>query len=208
MSMGMVSALYYRFIYDLKAGTWHVDDVPMVAAFNTKTGLTDTGRLYFCSPVANGDSKYQTYCYGWDEVDENAVYADAVSGVKGSRTGTAITATWETGKLDGGNPTAQLPSLAHLNKDWEKFKVRIAIAGTGSFTYARLQYRMDDDTDYTNLDFDYANLTKPFQYLGFNDKDHHGHLMQARFSVSATKRLVIKRIYVQFKGLSFSESQG
>lgn len=202
---------YYNFVYDFKDKTWRVFDIPMVAGFSSKGGLTDFGRFYFASPINFGTAQnpaYKCFVYGWDEVDQKAAYADAISGLPGSRTGTAIVSTWETGRNDGGNPTAGLPLLAHLVKHWEKFIIRIDTAGTGAFTDADLKYRLDDTDAYTDLAIDTTGVATPFQHLYFNDSVNYGHLMQARFTVSATKQLILKRLYVQFEAQKFSLTQG
>lgn len=193
---------YYNWIYDFKTGEWYVGDIPMVAAFSSHGGL-DLGGLFFSSPLDTGTNAYKTYRYGLDDVDSPA---SAVN----SDNGADIVATWETCKWDGTNPTVGMSRNPLTTKMWEKFRLKIELGILGNFDtgYARLQYRLNDTAAYSNLTMDTTTSPLPvIQHLYF-PVGSYGHFMQARFTVSGTKRVDVLMLYADYKDTGMSEAFG
>ncbi len=188
---------YYNFVYDFKDNTWRVYDVPMVAAFNSQGGI-DLGGLFFSSPLPVAANEYKTYRYGVDDATGGEVFSD---------NGEAITSTWITPQWDGSNQTVGMPRMPLYANMWEKYVLAIGTHGTGSFTSASLQYRTDNTSSYSNLTINTDATNTPFQHVYF-PVGTYAHYCQAKFVVSATKRLDIYELYATYEGQSISRTFG
>jgi len=193
---------YRNFVYDFATRQWFIFNIPMVAAWNSQAGLLDAGYLYFASPEAVG-GKYKHYIFGVDPLNSHyPVYGDKVTGgTQGGndRTATDIPFHWTSGRMDFGN---------YFIKDFWKIHARIAIANSTSipaaaFTSARVSYNLDDDTGFSdNLDFTQAAST-PYHALSFAGTDDvenetNGTLLQIKLNGAGTKRLDIKKVFIEF----------
>lgn len=204
-----------NFIYDFKTEQWYVTSVPMCAAFSSMGGLTDSGKLFFASPVGivNGQSTdYKTYCYGFDDVDGKLTYADNCSGTAGARTGDDITTWWETGALD---------FESNNLKRFEKLQVRATFTNspnlaTSPVTYARAQFKRNATGTYMSLDFP-STLSKPYFDLGFqgtenpaspdNENNCLGHTIKLRWDVVGKRRIMLSKVFIDVTDLGITENE-
>lgn len=192
---------YRNFVYDFATHQWFIFDIPMVAAYTSLTGVVDVGYLYFASPEAVSD-KYKHYVFGVDPLNSHvAVYADKVTGATANaRTGTAITANWTSGRIDFDDIFVKDFWLLHARIGTAS---STSLAGGSSFTTARVSYNLDDGTGFSNhLDFT-QTATTPYHALSFagtgdTENETQGTLLQIKVNTVGTKRLDIKKVYVEF----------
>lgn len=213
---------YVNYIYDFPTGRWYVWNIPMCAAFSTYSGFTDMGLLYFASPedARTAEEKaqqdppvlpyYKHYLFGLDDLNGRvAVYADRVRGDAASRIGDPIEWHWTTGKIGCGHP--------ELWKDFKGLAIRLGTAqseplpGGGRFHSAEIKFNLDDESDFTrSLSMRQVTQT-PFYRLAFHGADGDnrtdGHFLQLKLSGASTRRLDIKRVYVEYSILGVPEHE-
>jgi len=190
---------YRNFVFDFATRQWFIFNIPMVAAYTSLTGLVDAGYLYFSSPEAVS-AKYEHYIYGVDPLNSYAaVYGDKVTGVKAARTATDIPAHWTSGRMDFGDM---------FKKDFWLLHARIAIANSTSipaaaFTRARIDFNLNDADGFSGQLTFLETETTPYHALSFagtDDVDNatQGTLVQVKLNVAGTKRLDLKRVYIEY----------
>ena len=192
---------YRNFVFDFATRQWFIFNIPMVAAWSSNTGLLDAGYLYFASPEAVG-GKYYHYIFGVDPLTSHvAVYADKVTGAAGARTGTAIASYWTSGRMDFDDIFTKNFWLLHARIGTAN---STSLSGNGSFTSARVSYNLDDGAGFSDhLDFT-TSASTPYHALSFagtGDVENPtiGTLLQIKINVSATKRLDLKKVFIEFR---------
>jgi len=222
----------YQFVYNFETGRWHITDVPMLCAFSSRTGVLDSGGIYFSSGVPTLENTYRTYRLGYDDLTGRMVYADNVRGPANARMGTAIRAAWITGKLSGASPNDAFR--------WKEFKLlhtRLSATEStgltesyetnqsadpysevvgGAWKKAVVNFRLNDTATWYELALTEAAAT-PYHAMSFlgvensrgdYDNKNHGNYVEIMFEIIATKRTEIMRAFVEYKLLEVTEHLG